>query len=154
MAVGEITAERLLVAATIKKFKMDTFKVELIFSGEHNVEPEKKPGETINFGAGGDTTADYIIRRFITGMRAVLAEYKHTSLDKATLIHSPEIQDDLLSGYRLMIQKADVVKVETPKEEPTPRKRKPENGLTVKEDVETDFTGLPAENPFDPSDYE
>jgi hypothetical protein len=83
---------------------MDTFRVELTFSGEHNVDPDKKHGETVNFGAAGDTSADFVIKRFVLGMRAVLAEYKLTSLRGAVLIHSDEVRDDLLTGLRMIIE--------------------------------------------------
>lgn len=93
---------------------MRTFKVELTFSGDHNVDPEKKHGETVNFVAGGDTTADFFIHRFTIGLQTVLAEYPHTRLVSATIQHSSTVKDDLLTGVRTVISPKKPTNTEIP----------------------------------------
>jgi hypothetical protein len=82
---------------------MGTFKIEITGVGAHGVDRNKENGETVNFLAEGDTTADFIAKSLIKQLASRFEQYGIV-LQSAELIHWPdepgEVRDNLITGIR------------------------------------------------------
>jgi hypothetical protein len=79
---------------------MGNFRITINGVGGHGVDRGKRHGETVDFGAGGDTSPDAIAKRMVDELKAT-----GCSITEATITHWPgqdgSVVDNLLTTKRL-----------------------------------------------------